>query len=900
MTLASGTRLGPYEILSPLGAGGMGEVYRAKDTRLDRTVAVKVLPQHRSSSPEVRQRFDREAKTISQLSHPHICALYDVGHQDEMDYIVMELVEGQTLADRLSKGALPLDQALRYGAEIAGALEKAHRQGIVHRDLKPGNVMLTPEGVKVLDFGLAKGFGPALPDGALTSLPTETPLTEKGTILGTIQYMAPEQLEGRQADSRTDIFALGLTLYEMVTGRKAFTGSSRASLIGAILRDDPPPISREQPLAPRALDRVVSTCLAREPEDRWQTARDVALQLEGIRQERSAAEPAAGVPVRRRRSAILPWAIAAAALAAAVFAWTSRPRRSMRPQVMRSFLVPPPGTTFQVFGANVAGVAVSPDGRRLVFGAREPDGSSRLWFRELEALESQPLPGGEGGIFPFWSPDSRSIGFFAKGRLKVVEASASPPPARELADVVEPRGGSWGEDGTIIYSPQNFSALMRVPAAGGTAVAATKIDRAAGEHSNRWPYFLPGGREFLYEVRKRGPDPNVPLVGPRAIFVGSLDGKARRQVLESDTGVAYVPPGYLLFRRTNDLMAVACDPKTLAPQGEPAILARGIEGFIGTGASVFSASQSLLAYSPQVGAAPSRMVWLDRSGKELSAVGPPGLYVYMGLSSDGRSVVAGRIEDPLPPDLWVFDTAVGRGIRLTRDAKAQVAPVFSSDGQRIFYSSFEGIADHGWDLWETTPAVGREVKSLIESSTTKTSNDVSPDGRWLLYREFNPRTRGDLKVIPLSGERVPRTFLATPDEESNGDFSPDGRWVAYTSDESGNKEVYVASFPDPTRRLRVTSEGGSKPRWSRDGKELYYLRAGELMAVPVGRQGDDPAFGEGRRLFAMPLLAMNDPGFDDSTRYDVAPDGRFLALLREGERASIPLVLVLNWQETLK
>ncbi|MGH9366919.1 MAG: protein kinase domain-containing protein [Thermoanaerobaculia bacterium] len=892
MTLAAGTRLGPYEILSPLGAGGMGEVYKARDTRLGREIAVKVLPPELTTSDQARQRFEREARTISQLSHPHICALYDVGNEDGIEYLVMELLEGQTLSDRLAKGPLPMDQALRSGAEIADALEKAHRQGIVHRDLKPANVMLTSSGVKVLDFGLARAIGPSPSAGSLTALPTETPLTEAGMVLGTVQYMAPEQLEGKDADARTDIFALGLVLYEMATGRKAFSGATRASLIGAILRDEPAPISREQPLAPRALDRVVSTCLAKEPEERWQTARDVALQLEGIRQDRSAAEPAIPAPVRRRRFAVLPWAIAATGAALAVFGLTSGLRPRSRPPAMRTLLLPPPGTIFN-YGPNSAPAAVSPDGRRLAFGTRDADGSTRLWVREMDAPEPYPVPGGEGALFPFWSPDSRFIGFFARGALKVIEASRSPQPPRLLAnDVLEPRGGSWGEDGTILYSPGNLFPLMRVAAAGGKPVPATRLE--SGERSHRWPRFLPGGRRFLYEVRKPS-DVNAPL--SRATFVGSLDDPGTRLVLSDDTGATFASPGYLLFGRALSLMAAACDPKSLAIRGEPFVLASNVETFNAPGAPFFSVSENLLVYPSQASVSPTRMVWLDRSGKEISTVGPAGQYLSFALSADGHTAVTSQTEHSLPPDIWMFDTGVGRGIRLTRDAVAQLIPVISPDRRRIFFSAY---SRGPWNLWETTPRGGPDLKTFLESETTKTANDVSPDGRYLLYREFNPGTLGDLKVVPLTGDRQPRTFVGTADDETNGDFSPDGRWVAYASDESGRKEIYAASFPDAARRLRVTSEGGSRPRWSPDGKELFYVRSGQLLAVPVGRKGDELTFGQGRPLFALPLFSEGDPGFDVVTRYDVAPDGRFLALLRAREEAPDPLVVVLNWAEPLK
>ncbi len=894
MPLSAGTRLGPYEILAPLGAGGMGEVYKARDTRLGREVAVKVVPPSLSSSPQALQRFEREAKTISQLSHPHICALYDVGHQDGTEYLVMELLEGQTLSDRLAKGALPMDQALRYGAEIADALDRAHRQGVVHRDLKPGTVMLTSSGVKVLDFGLAKALGPSPATADLTALPTETPLTEAGMVLGTVQYMAPEQLEGKEADARTDIFALGLVLYEMATGRRAFSGATRASLIGAILRDDPAPISREQPLSPRALDRVVATCLAKEPEDRWQTARDVALQLEGIRQERSAPEAAAASGPRRRKvSAILPWAIAAAAAAFGLFGLFRSSKPASRPRIMRTSLLPPPGTTFD-YGANSAPAAVSPDGRRLAFGAREADGSTRLWVRELDAAEPYPVPGGEGAHFPFWSPDSRFVGFFARGTLKVVEASPAPQPPRVLAsDIGEARGGTWGPDGTILYSPGNLTPLMRVAATGGKPAQALRLE--GDEKSHRWPRFLPDGRRFLIEVRT----PSLAAGGSlaRATYVASLDSQEKRQILTDDTSPAYVPPGYLLFVRATNLMAVACDAKSLASQKEPTVLASNVEGFAAPGSPVFSVAESLLAVWSPAGASLTRMVWLERSGREASTVGPVANFFSFAMTPDGRTAVASLGQNPLPPDLWMFDTAAGRGLRVTRDSIAQLVPVISPDGRRIFYSAY---SRGPWDLWTMTSQGGSDVKPFLESETTKTANDVSPDGRYLLYREFNPGTLGDLKVVALTGDRQPRTFVGTADDETNGDFSPDGGWVAYTSDESGRKEIYAASFPDAASRLRVTSEGGSQPRWSRDGKELFYVRSGQLFAVPVDRTGKNLAFGQGQPLFPLTLYTQGDSGFDHITRYDVAPDGRFLALVRAGDQTPRPLVLVLNWAEALK
>ncbi len=634
MPLSPGFRLGPYEIVSPLGAGGMGEVYRARDTRLGREVAIKVLPASLTESEQALQRFEREARTISQLSHPHICALYDVGREGETEYLVMELIEGQTLSDRLVRGPLAPDQTLRYGAEIADALEKAHRQGIVHRDLKPGNVMLTSSGVKLLDFGLARAIASPPSAPSLTALPTEAKLTEAGMVLGTVQYMAPEQLEGKDADARTDIYALGLVLYEMATGKTAFSGATRASLIGAILRDDPPPISRDQPLSPRALDRIVTTCLAKEPDGRWQTARDVALQLEGIRQERSAAEPlSAATAPRPRLSIIFPWA--AAVVAAALGAWglARGARPASQPSLMRTVLLPPPGTTL-TYGANSAPAVIAPDQKRLVFGTRDADGATRLWIRDLDSSEPYPVPGTEGAFFPFWSPDGKSIGFFARGTLRLIEATRSPAPPRTLvADILEARGGSWSEDGTILYSPGNVSPIMRVPAAGGKPEPATRLE--GKEMAHRWPHFLPGGRRFLYEVRQPGSGAGAAALAARLTYLASLDSNERRLVLSEDTSPIYVEPGFLLFGRANSLMAVACDPKTLQLRGEPVVLASDIEGFTAPGAPFFSATGRLLVFSQRAGARTTRMVWFDRSGKELSAVGPPAEYLSMALAPDG-------------------------------------------------------------------------------------------------------------------------------------------------------------------------------------------------------------------------------------------------------------------------
>jgi hypothetical protein len=512
MTLAAGSRLGRYEILAPLGAGGMGEVYRARDTRLERTVAVKVLPARLSPSADARQRFEREARTISQLAHPHICALYDVGREGETEYLVMELLEGETLLDRLAKGALPLDQTLRYGQEIADALDKAHRQGIVHRDLKPANVMLTKTGVKLLDFGLAKAMAPPPAQGSLTALPTQQGLTQEGTILGTFQYMAPEQLEGKEADGRTDIFALGAVLY--ATGRKAFSGTSQASLISSIMKEDPAPISSLQPMTPPALDRVVKTCLAKDPEDRWQSAHDVAGELKWIAEGSQAGVPAA-VSTRRRSRERFAWILAGAAAILAAFFAVGYVRRAPRPApLIRASLVLPEKTY-------IGDVALSPDGRRIAFTAARPGGQPALWIREIGQAAAERLTGDEEDLrFPFWSPDGRSIAFFVPGKLQRIEPRGGS--VQTICDVEDGVGGSWSREGTIVFAASATSPLFRVAAAGGKPAPLTKLDAGRNERAHRYPQFLPDGRHFLYLATGLG----VGEGNRSTIRAGSLEGGA--------------------------------------------------------------------------------------------------------------------------------------------------------------------------------------------------------------------------------------------------------------------------------------------------------------------------------------------------------------------------------------
>jgi len=889
LTLAAGSRLGPYEILAPLGAGGMGEVWRARDTRLERTVAIKVLPQHLSASPEVRQRFEREAKTISQLSHPHICALYDVGREGDVEYLVMEYLEGETLSERLAKGALTLEQTLRYGMDIAEALDKAHRQGIVHRDLKPGNMMLTKSGVKLLDFGLAKAMAPVESKSGLTSLPTvagSPNLTQEGTILGTFQYMAPEQLEGKETDGRTDIFALGAVLYEMATGRKAFSGTSQASLISSIMKEDPAPISSIQPMAPPTLDRVVKTCLAKDPEDRWQSAGDVGKELKWVGEGSVAA--AATVPTvvasRLRGERLLLWASLLVAVGALVFSVLRR-QSSAPPRRIRFTIPLPEGTVFGSY-ADAGTLALSPDARHLAFTAVRPGGRSSLWIRDLETLVPRALAGTEGAELPFWSPDSRSVAFFAGGVLKRMDVSGGPP--QTICDAPSPYGGSWNSEGVIVFSPDSNRPLLRVAAAGGTPVAATNL--VPGELGHYWPSFLPDGRHclLLVESEKGSPD----------IQVATLGKAERVHVAAAESGASYAAPGFLLFVRERALTAQRFDSKSLRLQGDPTPIAEHVGRMGGAGPTryaPFSTSANGVLAHGVAAAISSQIGWFDRQGKSVGTVGSAGDYADPELSADGKRLAVCR-DDPRTgtPDIWILDTSRGTFSRLTFHPRWEVYPVWSPDASRLAFS---------WDKEGNNeiylkPAGGGPEERIWKDPRSGYPLDWSSDGRFLIIAVSDPKTRSDLWMLPLEGSRTPKPLLQTPFNESEARVSPDGRFLAYTSDESGRPEVYVQPFPSLSDKWQVSSQGGTKARWRRDGKELFYLADdGMLMSVDLKTGSFDASVP--RPLFQTRTPRVDFPGFH--SLYDVTPDGqRFLVVSEPEGRSSPPITIVLDWTAGLK
>jgi serine/threonine protein kinase len=886
VSLAAGTKLGPYEILSLLGAGGMGEVYRARDTRLDRTVAVKVLPQHLSSSPEVRQRFEREAKTISQLSHPHICALYDVGREGETEYLVMELLEGETLSERLAKGPLPLEQTLRYGVEIADALDKAHRQGIVHRDLKPGNVMITKSGVKLLDFGLAKAMTPATAQSSLTALPTQQGLTQEGTILGTFQYMAPEQLEGKEADARTDIFAFGAVLYEMATGRKAFSGATQASLITSIMSAQPPSISSVQPASPAALDRMVRTCVAKDPEDRWQSAADLRRELRWIGEGSQSAD-ASRPPRRLRGREVVAWGLAAVA----ALLWVAGLIRGERRSESSAF----PMRSSISLGDKSAlrSISLSPDGRKLAFVARDASGKNLLWIRPLDAFDAQPLLDTENASFPFWSPDGRSLGFFADGKLKRIDTAGGPP--QSLANAPVARGGSWSRDGVILFSPVVDGPLYRIPAAGGVATQITRLDPARGESSHRWPFFLPDGRHFLYLVANFGSGADRERMG---IYVRSLDSKDETLLLRAKSSLAYVPSGYLLFLRERTLVAQPFDAKTLKTTGEAIPLAQDIQYFPQTSGALFSAAQDVVVYSPESSAVLSRLLWLDRSGRQVGSLGSEADLANPRISPDGKRVVLDITDHQSGNcDVWIYQSSGGIATRLTSDPALDAGPIWSPDGERIAFTSLRRIHP---DIYERSASGSGIDEVLLASERTKYLNDWSPDGRFILYRAFDEKTNLELWTLPVGGEKKePISFLKAAFGVSHGQFSPDGRWVVYQSNESGKWEIYVAPFPGPGGNWKISTTGGSEPRWRRDGKELYYLaRDGKLMAAEV-KPGATFEAGTAAALFQM--RRREHISAADLFSYDVAADGqRFLVNTDIETPSPTQLAVFANWSAAVK
>jgi serine/threonine protein kinase len=880
MALALGTRLGAYEIVSLLGSGGMGEVYKARDTRLDRNVAVKILAAAVAADPHFRERFNREARAISQLAHPHICTLHDVGEHEGTAFLVMELLTGETLAERLTKGALPLDEALRVAIEITGALDAAHRHGIVHRDLKPGNVMLTKGGAKLLDFGLAKASAPAIAGVETSMLPTrQANLTEPKTILGTVQYMAPEQLEGLDADARTDLFALGAVLYEMLTGRKAFEGRTHATLIAAIIGTNPPPLSQILPIVPATLDRIVATCLAKEPDERWQSARDLTRELRWV------AEPSTSVdghPSQARSIWLraLPWTVAGVfgvALVAAVLAWSSS-RVTSNPTRLTLSLSRDISLTIG------GGIAISPDGATVAFVGNTSQGSS-LYVRRLDEWEPHALPATDGATRPFFSPDGRWIAFQRSGRLEKIPASGGASQTLFKSSVGEILGGRWHSNGAIVFGTSP-AGLWRVSADGGTPHLITRPIEDGGT-DYRSPELLPGDWGVLFTLRRGDGRSSIAALAPGT--------DTPRILVESAAGPRYLATGHLVYVANNHLFAVPFDIQRLAVRGPATIVGDDVNEALLAADYDVSVNGSLV-YLP-TGSSASNIVWRDRQGATVPITTVPRNYLSLALSQDGGRLSV-NVVDGSTRNIWTGSVANGLLTRLT-SGDSDVFGLWSRDGSRLFYSNGQSNFNI---FWIATDGSGK-TERLTKSSHRQAAWSLSPGGDTILFNDIDPSTGtdstgNDIWALSVSSKES-RPVVKTRFDEAGAVFSPDGRWIAYHSDESTvptstkkQFEVYVQPYPGPGAKQQASREGGKWPYWSHSGHELFYLTDTAVFAVAI-QATDDLRMGTPMRLFAR-------TGGNQGVGYATSPDDQRFVIVEKAGSQSSQLRLVQNWSEELK
>jgi Tol biopolymer transport system component len=877
--LTSGDRLGPYAITGPLAAGGMGEVYSATDTRLGRTVAVKVLPAHLRADVNLRKRFDREARALARLGHPHICALLDVGRERGIDFLVMEYVEGETLAERLARGPLDVKAAVHIGLQLATALAAAHRGGILHRDLKPSNVMLTSGGAKLLDFGLAHATrsslerpGSGLTDADHGSTPSSdrlfapSSLTVQGTLLGTIEYMAPEQLAGTEPDARTDIFALGIVLYEMISATRPFRGA---------IRDTPAPLTG----TPRPVRRVIDRCLATDPEARWQSADAVARELQRVAEAPAWRSVPGGVVTRAAMTTFI--------VAAAGAAWLWSPfRRDAGPAAHVTKL-----EVITSANRDFSSLALSPDGRSLVYTAIA-EGATRLWLRRLDETVDRPLTGTEDASSPFWAPDGKSIGFFADGRLKKLDLPDGVPEV--VADAPSPRGGTWSAAGIIVFAPVAAGGLMSVPVGGGSPVAV--VDGGPGRGTPRWPQFLPDGRRFIFYTAAPA---NRSL---RGIYVGSLDGEPARRIVDADGAAVFAPPHWLLLPRQGRLSALRFNPETGLVIGEPVDLAPSVALDAAVMRGAFTASTTgVLAYREPATPDGHQLIWRDRNGRSVGTLGGADdlSIAAPALSPDGKQVaLVRRVQGNA--DIWVLDSSRGVATRLTGGPDSDMQPIWSPRGNELVFASSRRAGNAVTDLF-LKPVSDEADRLLFSAETSMYPQSWSPDGGTLLYGTRDPQTDLDIwaRSIGDDGRRFPvvRSRLA----DDLGQFSPDGRWVAYQSNRSGRPEIYVQSFPSPSTVVPVSTHGGVQPRWAPDGRELFYLSAeGEMMSVPIAPTGTTLAAGEPMPLFQARVVESGNTLARESPQYAVAPDGRFLLVSPVGDPVVPSIVIVLNWDSAMK
>ncbi len=876
----------------------MGEVYRARDEKLNRDVAIKVLPVAFSQDPERLLRFEQEAQAVGALNHPNILSVYDVDTHDGAPYVVSELLEGESLRERIAGTALSQRKAIEYAIQIAHGLAAAHEKGIVHRDLKPDNIFITRDDrVKILDFGLAKLVQATNENQAQTDVPTRKVHTDPGTVMGTVGYMSPEQVRSQPIDHRSDIFSFGAVLYEMLSGRRAFHRDSAVESLNAILKDDPPELTETSARINPALDKIVRRCLEKKPERRFQSAHDLGFALEALTAPsdsslKTATAPAvmqnqtrSGVPLFR--NAWLGWVVAAGfVLLTLGLAWMYFTRPSPGDaRMMRLSILPPEKATL------IAGQVptVSPDGTHLVFVVTDATGRTVLYLQALDSLAAQPLAGTEGGMWPFWSPNGREIGFFAGGKLKKIDTAGGQPVT--LADAPVPRGGSWNQDGVIIFTPAPPAPTLRIAASGGEPTPLNSVDMPSGEFPRWFPQFLPDGRHYLFlsgGARK---------TGTRVISIGSLDSKETKTVLTTDFSAVYAKPGYLLFRREAMLMAQKFDADRLELSGDPFPVAEQI-GFDGvTYQTLVSASdQGVLAYQ-SLGAGKTQLVWFDREGKKLGVAGALGDYSDLALSPDDKRLAFFQVDpDTGNADVWLMDLASGAPSRFTFDTAVDFTPVWSPDGQRIVFASLREGAPN---LFQKMANGSGQEDALYRSTLAKLPSDWSTDGRFLLCGTVDPKTRYDLWVLSIAGDQKWEVFWQTPANESRAMFSPNGRWVVYESDESGKKEIYVQSFPASGAKWQISVSGGSQPRWRRDGKELFYLGGDrKITAVDVNTEAPTFAHGTPKALLGTRISKGEDRAGD---QYVVTSDGqRFLVNTIAEEGAYNHVSVVLNWTAGLK
>ncbi len=891
MPLSAGARLGPYEIQSSLGAGGMGEVYRARDTRLDRSVAIKILRAHLSDDPEAKQRFDREARAIASLNHPNICALHDVGHHDGIDYLVMEYLEGETLADRLKKGPLPTGQVLKYGTEICEGLEKAHKSGVIHRDLKPGNIMLTKSGAKLMDFGLAKSNVFAVPASteldATMSMPPGQPLTRQGTIVGTFQYMSPEQVQGKEADQRSDIFALGAVFYEMATGQRAFGGETSVSVMAAVLERDPAPISSLSPLSPAAFGHLVKTCLAKDPEERFQTVHDLKTQLKWIAE--SGSQTSVPAAPRSKFSWMVAAALSVVSVILAVFLWRAlRPADPiLRPLMRLDVDLGPDSSPGYEPGAHAI---ISPDGDRLVYVSQ-----ARLFTRKLDQLKAVEMPGTEGAFAPFFSPDGRWVAFFARAKINKISVEGGEP-IFVCDAAANPRGGSWGEDDNIIVAlGSNGAGLSRVSAAGGKPAPLTALDSEHGEITQRWPQLLPHGAAVLFTAHTA-----VNGFNEASIEVVSLADQRRRTLHRGGTYGRYVATskdhGYLTYVNRGTLFAQAFDLNRLEVSGTPVPVVEQVSYSAAFGSAELDFSRNGTLIYGGGGASGGGLVtvqWLDSTGTTRPFLAKPGDYLYPSLSPDGTRVTLG-----VGGDIWVFDGQRDAGQRLTSGAGFQY-PLWSRDGRYVLFRGLGGM------FWARADGASTPLQ-FTQSTVPQYPWSFTADGKRLAFQEVNPQkgTEYDIWTVPVLSDAAglragkPEMLPKLTFREGHPAISPDGRWVAYYADDSGMPQIYVRAFPDKNSRVPISNGGGLYPAWSRNSHELFFRTEENQIMVATYRVEGDSFLADKPRLWSDKRLA----NVGQWRNYDLAPDGKHVIALMplEGREAQLRVTFLLNFFDELQ